>query len=350
MATSTVEFRPPGVVPMARCLLPDARILRERCATGRQVTVSAPFYTAEALEWITPKSDGTLELWTRLNPYDWAARLNDPEALLNYIQRIGADRVTLLVHRALHAKFYIVDRSWAWVGSANLTLHAFEQNVELLCELEPTEMQSLLQHVEILRSSMTRITPNNLRDLYACMSDVVREYQARGETGIPEDMQEQMLVAVRLCDEILVPSETLPADLVPSIERFIAFLERRRDIPSAKEIIDRYHGKSSLQGHVRQSYFGCCLFLMHQNYRKHRHAVAALDDQDVPNIGRDVVRDWQSFLDKYARVEYDGYSLSILRNILPESLGGYTTTGGGASPTWKRVMVWVARFLDSEGA
>jgi hypothetical protein len=59
---------------------------------------------------------------------------------------------------------------------------------------------------------------------------------------------------------------------------------------------------------------------------------------------------WQQFLDSNARAKDErlGYSFSTLRTILPESLGGYTVGGGGASSTLKRVLPLVARFFVRE--
>lgn len=343
---------------MARCLLPNWEDLQARCANGREVLVSAPFYSAEALEWITPHPEGKLELWTRLNPHDWAARFNDPEALLDYIDRLGRDRVSLLAHRALHAKFYVVDRSWGWVGSANLTLHAFQQNVEIVCELSSEqEVQSLLAQVDTLRPVMAPISVERLKELYDCVADVVKEIQERGETGIPEELHQNMEAAVKLCDEVLTPPPgQLPTHRVPDIRHFIDYLHKHDQFPSARVILERYYNTrgANLQGHVRQSYFGACLFLMYPDYRKYRAAL--MDEalaQRMPRISPEIIRSWQVFLDKYAQVSYERnnehYSLSTLRNILPESLGGYTTSGGGASPTWRRVIAWVARFLEAEG-
>lgn len=85
---------------------PDIQELRRRCEQGTAILISAPNYSQEGLNWVRPISGGRVEFWTRFNPRDWAAGVADPPALLRYLEKVGEERVSLRVHRALHAKIF----------------------------------------------------------------------------------------------------------------------------------------------------------------------------------------------------------------------------------------------------
>ena len=60
------------------------------------------------------------------------------------------------------------------------------------------------------------------------------------------------------------------------------------------------------------------------------------------------VKSWVPFLDQNANLKDEDqyrYSLSTLRNVLPERLGGYVMGGGGGVGTFVRLAPLVARFL-----
>lgn len=153
----------PRVFDGMRLRHPDIQELRRNCEQGAQILISAPFYSQEGLTWVRPNPGGHVEFWTRFNPRDWAAGVSDPPALLHYLENVGEDRVSLRVHRALHAKIYQVDTTWSWIGSPNLSRAAFTSNIELVAELDAEETESLGNFVNDLRVSLRDLTVPDLR-------------------------------------------------------------------------------------------------------------------------------------------------------------------------------------------
>lgn len=325
---------------------PRAEALQARFAEGTEVLVSVPFYTRESLNWISPGDGGSLEFWTRLNPFDWANGVSDPEALLEFLDDLGDDRTHLRVHRALHAKIYVVDDQWAWVGSANLTVSAFNRNVEVACQLEDDEVAPVLDMVDGLRVSMTEIDTEDLRSFIEATRDVVEDHRERGEIEHSEDMQ----AAVDLADDVLGPATEWEEEVdIPPLDEFIAFLENQPE-QAAATVVDRHFNRddNNLQGHVKQSYFGSMLYILEPGHPDVRERLLELEFEGIPNYAAEDIRSWQDFLDRHAglRDEARGFNLSTLRRILTERWGGYTTGGGGGNSSLKRVLPLAARFVE----
>jgi len=322
---------------------PDIAEIQSRCANGHDLLISAPFYTAEALEWIRPSRDAHVEFWTRLNPHDWASGVCDPPALLAYLKSVG--NASLHVHRALHAKIYRVDHNWSWIGSPNLTRAGFTSNVELIAELDTPETDLLDKFVKEQRQALRSLELDDFRDFIETSKDAV---ELREETRYSED--EDLAAAVDLADEILSPSPGLaPDSLLRPLDAFMRFVEQTPG--SVSETVLAHHrntGGQNRQGHVKQSYFALHLFLSEQESGSAAKALREVDlGGGCPTLPSEFIEPWVSFLDKNARHKdaKRGYSFSTLRNVLPERLGGYVTGGGGASGTFQRVAPLVVRFL-----
>ena len=326
---------------------PDEGTLRGRCRRATEILISAPFFSEEALNWICPTQGGCVEFWTRLNPYDWAAGSGNPEALLNFANTVGESNFALRVNPRLHAKIYLVDNNWAWIGSANLSVAAFRQNVELMGEIEEQDDIAALQSiVGNLRSKIHPMSLQKLTDFVEVTKDVVEAAREKGE-GTDEDME----AAVSLLDELVGPEPTTQPQIVPLVEEFIEYLrEHQQEFGLGQEVLARYDGKHNLQGHVKQTYYGTCVFLLEPSNRDLLGFVLSqpVGEHDLLEIESHNLRErWIDFLDANAtfRNEEMGFRFSTLRTILPESCGGYTQGGGGAISTLKRVFPLTARFL-----
>ena len=156
---------------------PDIEELTRRCEQGTAVLISTPFYSQEGLSWVRPNSGGQVEFWTRFNPRDWAAGVSDPPALLRYFEDLGEERVTLRVHRALHAKIYQVDATWSWIGSPNLSRAAFTSNIELVAELDAEETESLGNIVNDLRSGLRELSVPTFRAYIEACKDAIQKLE-----------------------------------------------------------------------------------------------------------------------------------------------------------------------------
>lgn len=329
-----------------RIARPDSDAVRGWCGQAQEVLVASPFYGADSLNWVTPRADGTLEFWTRLNPYDWAAGVANPPALLSFAEQLGHERFTLRVHRALHAKFYVADARWAAMGSANLSNKAFEQNIELMVEFLDQEVVELVEVINLLRPALREVSLDDFAAFVEVTRDVIEDYQESGR-DVPEAIDEELQAAVDIADDILVPQKPEPpvADL-PPYEDFLEFVHQLGG-SAADEVYARAHGKHNLSGHVKQSYYGTVLFLMGEGGRYVADLTKLpLDSQSLPS---EIEDRWNDFLDRHAGLAGEDYDLSILRRILPLTLGGYTTSGGGGSSTFRRVVHLVGRYLVARG-
>jgi hypothetical protein len=323
-----------------RLRIPSIPDLRDRCASGSELLVSAPFYSREGLSWVSPAEGGSVEFWSRLNPHDWATGVSNPPALLDYMRSLGEGNVTLRVHRALHAKVYMVNGTWSWVGSPNLSRAAFQRNVELVAEIAEEETRELSAFLDTLRASLVTLSMEQLEAFIAVAEDAIAHFE-------DQDVSEDLLAAVELVDEVLSPEPALVhPDRVPLLDGFIEFANAQGGA-IADEVVAQHLGKQSRQGHVKQCYYAIALFLSQEPGLSYADALRRLDLDVYPRLEANLMGDWVAFLDQNATHSdrERGYSFATLRNILSERLGGYTTGGGGASGTLVRVFPLVAHFL-----
>lgn len=326
---------------------PDIQELTRRCEQGTAILISAPYYSREGLNWVRPTSGGRVEFWTRFNPRDWAAGVADPPALLRYLERVGEERVSLRVHRALHAKIYQVDDTWSWIGSPNLSRAAFTSNIEIVAELDAVETESLGTIVNDLRGSLTALPVTTFRDYIDACKDTIQQLE---DTDVWEN--DDFLAAVEMADEYLSPepTPTLPSPAtIPELASFIAFIDPMvGDVPHT--IQDHYHNLrgQNRQGHVKQSYYALMRFLSDPIHSQHISELLAIPLDAYPQLSPHFVNAWVRFLDDNATIQDSdlGYSFSTLRNVLPERVGGYVTNGGGGIGTFTRMVPLVARFLS----
>ena len=258
------------------------------------------------------------------------------------MEKVGEERVSLRVHRALHAKIYQADTAWSWIGSPNLSRAAFTSNIELVAELDAEETESLGQIVNDLRGSLTELSVPDLRAYIETCDDVIRELKG---SDIWENKHFQ--AAVEMADEYLSPTPVVE-HTVPPISDFIVFIKPMRgEVP---QIIRDHHYNTSgqnRQGHVKQSYYALVHFLS-DSTRGYTDELINIPLDEYPALPSSFVTEWVRFLDENARAQDSvlGYSFSTLRNVLPERMGGYVTTGGGGIGTFTRMVPLVARFLN----
>ena len=302
--------------------LPDSQELTRRCERGTAILISAPFYSREGLTWVRPNPGGHVEFWTRFNPRDWAAGVSDPPALLRFLESVGEDRVSLRVHRALHAKIYQVDATWSWIGSPNLSRAAFTSNIELVAELDGEETESLGNMVDELRGRLRELPIPTLRAYIEACEDAIHRLEG-SDTWQNDDFQ----AAVELADEYLSPASGVdPTTPIPALSDFIHFIGPMvGEVP--RTVLDHHQNLSgqNRQGHVKQSYYALVHFL--SDSRDGGQCIGellAMPLDAYPRLSLRFVQAWVRFLDDNARIKDDDldYSFSTLRNVLPERVGG----------------------------
>lgn len=318
-----------------------------RCEGGTAVLISAPYYSQEGLGWVRPTPGGHVEFWTRFNPRDWAAGVCDPPALLRYLENVGEERVSLRVHRALHAKIYQVDTTWSWIGSPNLSRAAFTSNIELVAELDAEETESLRNMVNDLRGNLTELPVPIFRAYIEACNDAIDQLED-SDVWTNDDFE----AAVAMADEYLSAPSTLKHRVpIPPLGDFISFIEPMDDeVP--RTILDHHRNLSGQQrqGHVKQSYYALVRFLSDSTGAQYMSELRAipLDKYPRSKLSASFVDAWVTFVDEHAATQDSDldYSFSILRNVLPEHMGGYLTNGGGGIGTFTRMVPLVARFLS----
>ena len=274
---------------------PDIQGLTSRCNQGTTVLISAPYYSEEGLTWVRPNPGGHVEFWTRFNPRDWAAGVSDPPALLRYLDNVGEDRVSLRVHRALHAKIYQVDATWSWIGSPNLSRAAFTSNIELVAELDAEETASLRNMVDQFRGSLRELPVSTFRAYVEACEDAIHQLED-SDTWKNDDFQ----AAVAMADEYLSPAPTLQptAPIIPPLSDFISFIDPMVDeVPQT--ILDHHHNLSSQQrqGHVKQSYYALIRFFSDSTGKQYISELLTipLDEYPRSRLSPRFVEAWVTF-------------------------------------------------------
>lgn len=281
-----------------------------------------------------------------MNPSDWLANAIDPPSLIDFVYRFSESRVSLRFHRALHAKIYLTDLNWSWVGSPNLTRSAFRDNVELVVEFNAEETPELSNFVNQMREKLRILSASALQEYVGLISDTILVM----ELATPET-NENFQAAVELTDEILVPKESITlARTAPPLGEFIHYAGSIGG-QLANMIIDHHNNISghNRQGHVRQSYYALYEFLTLEQSRSYVETLLSFNLDDYPDLPSEIIDSWIQFIDENASYKdtSENISFSSLRNVLPAPLGGYVVNGGGASGTFRRMFPLIARFISS---
>lgn len=318
-----------------------------------ELTIVTPFYTDDGVTRIFDylRDQTSLSVVTRLSPPDWASGVADPDSLYALLD-LTRGRHQLSILRNLHAKVYVADRHTALLGSSNLTWGGFGRNVELGVRVTGTEAGTVLDttitacaggrslDVDSLRAWMDRSRPliQIARGQAAAVSDDLAEPQAEldrilgfGQATTPLPDPDQQLLAA-----------------------FVDWLRRHPDLAGSRMIVHRYDNPdgSNLQGHVKQCFAAAYRFCAGApaTQAELRRELAALNPGDIYQPSGAVADAWNRHLDDHALDSGATWSYSILRGLLPVSLGGTVANGGGGSSTLKRMLPLVAEYRAETGA
>lgn len=341
---------------MAEIIVPQWAVLDEvvRSATNN-LTVCTPYFTAEGVGRVFDNLQALKEFrfWTRLSPSDWVAGASDPEELLAMLEIVeeNAASVTLGISQKLHAKFYIADVSLAIVGSSNLSGGGFTRNLEILVRFRGTEVASVLSYAEAqILPELRTVRAPQLREWIDAVKPAI--YEARRSTN----NQPEILASAQAELDMLLGfgGAGQSAEKEPEIRdmnEFVEWLRMNENLPGAGILIRRHDNTDgqNLTGHFKQCFFGAYRYLKNQApttvtmLSTSLEHLSASDVYDLDEGG--LVSDWISYLDEHATDRSDAYNFSVLRGILPPSLGGTRLGGGGGSSTLKRMLPLVARYF-----
>jgi hypothetical protein len=139
---------------------------------------------------------------------------------------------------------------------------------------------------------------------------------------------------------------------IDDLDRFVEWLRRNENLPGADSLIRRHDNTDgqNLTGHFKQCFFGAYRFLQSEPSLTTTVLSTSLENlmpDDICDIEQEgLVSHWTSYLDGHATDRSNSYNFSILRGILPPSLGGTRLGGGGGSSTFKRMLPLVARYCS----
>lgn len=322
-------------------------------SASTRLIVCAPFYSAKGVGRVFDhlRNSASLKFWTRLSPDDWRTGVSDPDELLALLDILDSNgvEVTLGIHQRLHAKAYVADQDLALIGSANLSDAGFGMNLELAVRFRGEEALHAIDTLEIVCTPVLQtVALEQLRNWVEFSRATIEE----ARSAALEEPERLELVQSEL-DRILGfggadPSGITEPDL-SDMEEFVQWLDSNDALPGAEVLYNARYGRNQHSGHFRQGFFASMRFLS-----EHSDLRASLSEE-LDRLGRDDVYQlntspriaslWQVHLDSYATDERENhYSYPTLRSILPASLGGTVSGGGGAGPTIKRMLPLVARF------
>ncbi len=340
---------------MAEIIVPTWVDFQEVVSSANErLTICSPYYTEAGVEKVLDNlmAHTSLIVLTRLSPSDWVSRVSDPQALLALLDLLSeaGHQIDLHILQRLHAKAYLADSALALVGSSNLSEGGFERNLEIMVRLRGAEAEVVSRLMEeTYRTNARDLLIDQLRTWVEDHQGTVQDVR-RGREG---DDAEELEPAQRALDEMLKygaePQEIAEPD--PSLmEQFVEWLRLHPDLAGARVMLSRHDNTDgqNLTGHFRQCFYAAFRFLQERPQLR-TPLSSALDQIQMNEVYQPnslIANAWLEHVDTHATDVGVRYNYSILRGILPPSLGGTRLGGGGGSSTLKRMFPLVARFLQ----
>jgi len=316
--------------------------------------ICCPYYTETGVDNIFDnlRDETSLSFLTRLSPSDWVNGVSDPEALvilLELLEEAGRN-VTLQIHQRLHAKVYIADRAIALIGSSNLSEGGFGRNIEMMVKLLDTDAEqawNVFDHQ--LQSKSRNLAISQLRSWVNAYSNTIKNVRSTRESSEADELensQKELDILLGYGQEAQEITEPRNSDLTD----FVTWLRTNSDLSGADVLLARYDNSDNqnLTGHFRQCFFAVVRFQKERTelQRLLSQACDQLLPTDLYQLSSEISDAWIEHIDTHATDSGTGYSYSVLRGILPPSLGGTRLGGGGGSSTLKRMLPLVGKFIE----
>lgn len=340
---------------MAEIIIPgweDFRNIVRNANTS--LIICCPYYTETGVDNIFDnlRDETSLFFFTRLSPSDWVNGISDPEALVILLELLedAGRNVVLQIHQRLHAKVYIADTAIALIGSSNLSEGGFGRNFEVMVRLLDTDAEQAWNIIDQkLRSESRSLAINQLRswvDSYSNTIKNVRRTKESSEADELENAQKELDIILgygHKAKEIIEPQNSDLTD-------FVTWLRANSDLSGADVLLARHDNSDNqnLTGHFRQCFFAVVRFLRERTELQGllSEACDQLLPTDLYQLSSEISNSWIEHVDTHATDSGTGYSYSVLRGILPPSLGGTRLGGGGGSSTLKRMLPLVGKFIE----
>ncbi len=339
---------------MAEIIIPvweDFRNIVRNANTS--LIICCPYYSETGVDNLFDnlRDDTSLSFCTRLSPSDWVNGISDPEALVILLELLedAGRNVVLQIHQRLHAKVYIADKSLALIGSSNLSEGGFGRNFEMMVRLIDTDAEQAWNiYDQKLRPESRGIAINQLRswvDTYSNIIKDVRRIKESPEADELENAQKGLDLLLGYGQEPQEIEEPTHSELTD----FVAWLRVNSDLSGADILLARHDNSDNqnLTGHFRQCFFAVVRFLRERPELRQllSQACDQLQPTNLYQLSSEISKAWIEHVDTHATDSGAGYSYSVLRGILPPSLGGTRLGGGGGSSTLKRMLPLVGKYI-----
>lgn len=320
----------------------------------KELIICSPFYSETGLDYVLAnlQSNSSILIYTRISPSDWANRISDPEALLQFLQNTSAKghSTALFVNQRLHAKAYVANKKKALIGSSNLSDGGFEQNIEIMVMLDGKVANNVVSLIDNrIKPEARKISLSQLKTWIIKHKKTVEKVRKAaeglqaGELRGAQRSLDKMLGFGRYRGRIKPVKST-------ELKKFILWLKSNKKLAGSQMLIARHENINgqNLQGHLRQCFFGTLRFLLENPTLQLplSSALSLLRGNDVYQMTDQISDAWLKHIDRHATDSGDGYDYAILRGILPPSVGGTRIGGGGGISTLKRMLPLVARYLQ----
>jgi hypothetical protein len=142
---------------------------------------------------------------------------------------------------------------------------------------------------------------------------------------------------------------------IADYDRFVGFctaaLRQSPDDPALRYFDSRFYNRrvDNQTGHLRQAFYAASEFFR-QFPSARRIPPSLVQDGRLLVDQWSYLDRWRAFVQRHRRVLLPpGARMETVHRILPRSLGGVVTEGGGASPSFKVVIPLVDRYLQTVG-
>ena len=340
---------------MAEVIRPSWQHLQELVeAAEDNLTICTPYFSNLGVGRLFDYISGApiLNFWTKISPSDWAIGIDDPVELLAMLDILLEENheVILAANQRLHAKAYLADSHLALIGSANLTGGGFANNIELMVLLRDDEAREAARFIrEQVGQNLRPLDINGFRNWVEEVSPILPNIR------IDNDETSELIGEIQQGLDNLLGFGEREVTVTPEIERtemdpFVDWLRSNQDLAGVEVLLRRHDNTdgSNLTGHFRQCFYSVYNFLLlHPEHIQYLCLELEQVGDGIFQPEGAFLESWINHVDEYVFARGENFNYSVLRGILPPTLGGTRTGGGGASSTLKRMFPLVAMFLNN---
>lgn len=322
-------------------------------AATDNLLICTPFYSDDGIFSIFDNLENcrSIDIVTRLSPSDWYSGVSNPESLNLLLQIYAEDgiRAKLFIHQRLHAKAYIANRTYGLMGSSNLSSGGFDRNFELMLKMNEDQACNVYKMIiDEVSINARQVDIHQLHEWIENSREIIqraRKYDNEHELDLA-NAQKSLDKLLKYGGEERIKSEIS----VDHMKNFVDWLTANQDLFGSDVLLEHHE---NLHGFNRTGHFRQCFFIVSFFYednpdlcKRQSNDLDVINSTNWSRYEDSFINKWIEHLASHAIHEGESYSYPTMRSILPSSLGGTVSNGGGASGTLKRMFRLLARFMD----